>query len=129
MHEIEPDELSRLTLGAGRWAADAAVLYAVRRLGGTVSSAELIHTGAAGKTSTGCATPASRSSSLAAYTYRLADAPATAHLDLLAVCRRAPEDTICLHSAACYRDLTDQTPPAVHLTLGGQYHSGAEQRR
>ncbi len=49
--------------------------------------------------------------------YRLADAPALSHPDLLAVCRRAPEGMICLSSAASFWDLTDEIPIVVHLAV------------
>ncbi|HKG02776.1 MAG TPA: hypothetical protein VKB03_06315 [Conexibacter sp.] len=49
--------------------------------------------------------------------YRVADAPATAHLDLLAVCRRVPDGMICLNSAASYWDLTDELPATVHVAV------------
>jgi predicted transcriptional regulator of viral defense system len=49
--------------------------------------------------------------------YRLAAAPPTAHLDLVAVCRRVPHGTICLNSAASYWDLTDELPDHVHLAI------------
>lgn len=54
--------------------------------------------------------------------YRVADAPATAHLDLLAVCRRAPGGTICLNSAASFWDLSDEMPDAVHLAVARGRH-------
>lgn len=49
--------------------------------------------------------------------YRIADAPATAHLDLVAVCRRAPAAMVCLNSAASFWDLTDEMPDVVHLAV------------
>lgn len=54
--------------------------------------------------------------------YRVADAPATAHLDLVAVCRRAPEGMICLNSAASFWDLSDELPDAVHLAVARGRH-------
>jgi hypothetical protein len=42
--------------------------------------------------------------------HRVADAAATAHLDLLAVCRRVPDGMICLNSAASYWDLASVAP-------------------
>lgn len=54
--------------------------------------------------------------------YRVADAPAMAHLDLVAVCRRAPEGMICLNSAASFWDLTDELPSAVHLAVARGRH-------
>ena len=54
--------------------------------------------------------------------YRVADAPATAHLDLVAVCRRAPEGMICLNSAASFWDLSDEMPDSVHLAVARGKH-------
>ena len=54
--------------------------------------------------------------------YRVADAPATAHLDLVAVCRRAPEGMICLNSAASFWDLTDEMPDSVHVAVARGRH-------
>jgi len=90
-------------------------------MGGTVSSAELIGGGARWEDlyrlrDEGALIELSRG------IYRLADAPATAHLDLVAVCRRAPEGMICLTSAASYWDLTDEIPPVVHLAIARGGH-------
>ena len=54
--------------------------------------------------------------------FRLADAPATAHLDLVAVCRRAPGAMICLNSAASFWDLSDEMPDSVHLAVARGKH-------
>jgi predicted transcriptional regulator of viral defense system len=54
--------------------------------------------------------------------YRVADAAPTAYLDLLAVCRRAPEGMICLNSAASFWDLSDEMPDAVHLAIARGKH-------
>jgi len=59
--------------------------------------------------------------------YRVADAPATAYLDLLAVCRRAPEGMICLNSAASYWDLSDEIPDAVHLAIAREQDRNTQQ--
>jgi predicted transcriptional regulator of viral defense system len=98
-----------------------AILDAARRLGGTVSSAELIDSGARWEDLYRLR-DAGELIELSRGIYRLAGAPATAHLDLLAVCRRAPEGTICLHSAASYWDLTDEISPAVHLAIARGGH-------
>lgn len=87
-----------------------------RRTGGTISSSELIAGGARwedlyGMRDSGALVEVSRG------IYRLADAPATAHLDLLAVCRRVPDGMICLNSAASYWDLTDELPAVVHVAV------------
>lgn len=92
-----------------------------RRMGGTASSAELIGGGARWEDlyrlrDEGALIELSRG------IYRLADAPATAHLDLVAVCRRAPQGMICLSSAASYWDLTDEIPSAVHLAIARGGH-------
>lgn len=93
-----------------------AVLKLVRNAGGTISSADLIAGGTRWEDlyslrDRGALVEISRG------IYRAADAAATAHLDLLAVCRRAPHGMICLSSAASYWDLTDQLPAAVHLAV------------
>jgi len=49
--------------------------------------------------------------------YRLADAEATPHLDLIAVSRRSPRGAICLNSALSFWDLTDEVPAEVHLAV------------
>jgi hypothetical protein len=92
------------------------IAESVRSAGGTISSAELIAAGARwedvyGMRDSGALVEVSRG------IYRLADAPATAHLDLLAVCRRVPGGMICLNSAASYWDLTDEMPAAVHVAV------------
>jgi len=92
------------------------VLELARDAGGTISSAELIAGGARwddlyGLRDGGTLVEISRG------IYRVADAPATAHLDLLAVCRRVPDGMVCLNSAASYWDLTDELPAAVHFAV------------
>lgn len=54
--------------------------------------------------------------------YRLANAPLVAHLDLIAVSRRAPHGMICLASAAAFWDLTDEIPTKVHLAVPRNRH-------
>lgn len=97
------------------------VLELARNAGGTVSSAELIAGGARwedlyGMRDRGALVEISRG------IYRVADASATAHLDLLAVCRRVPDGMICLNSAASYWDLTDEMPVAVHVAVARGRH-------
>ncbi|HEX7292388.1 MAG TPA: hypothetical protein VF250_14810 [Conexibacter sp.] len=92
------------------------VLDLARDSGGTISSAELIRGGARWEDvyalrDGGALVEISRG------IYRVADAAATAHLDLLAVCRRVPDGMICLNSAASYWDLTDELPSAVHMAV------------
>jgi predicted transcriptional regulator of viral defense system len=92
------------------------VLELARKTGGTITAAELIASGVRwddlyGLRDGGALSEISRG------VYRVADAPATAHLDLLAVCRRAPDGMICLSSAASYWDLTDELPTAVQLAV------------
>ena len=92
------------------------VLDLARGLGGTISSAELIGGGARWEDlyalrDQGALIEISRG------IYRVADAAATAHLDLLAVCRRVPGGMICLNSAASHWDLTDELPTAVHIAV------------
>lgn len=97
------------------------ILDIVQRMGGTVSAAELVGRGARWEDvyrlrDDGALVEISRG------IYRLADAPATAHLDLVAVCRRAPDGMICLSSAASYWDLTDEMPGVVHLAVARGRH-------
>jgi predicted transcriptional regulator of viral defense system len=92
------------------------VLEIVRRAGGTITSAELIASGARWEDlyqlrDLGVLVEISRG------VYRIADAPATVHLDLVAVCRRAPAAMVCLNSAASFWDLTDEIPDVVHLAV------------
>ncbi len=97
------------------------VLDIARRAGGISSASELIKSGARWEDlyrlrDSGELIELSRG------VYRLADAPATAHLDLVAVCRRAPEGMICLNSAASFWDLSDEMPDSVHLAISRGKH-------
>jgi predicted transcriptional regulator of viral defense system len=97
------------------------VLEIARRAGGISSATELIEKGARWDDlyrlrDSGELIELSRG------IYRVADAPPTAHLDLVAVCRRAPEGTICLNSAASFWDLSDEMPDAVHLAIARGKH-------
>jgi predicted transcriptional regulator of viral defense system len=97
------------------------ILDIARRAGGTLSSAELIKSGARWEDlyrlrDDGALIELSRG------IYRLADAPATAHLDLVAVCRRAPDGMICLNSAASFWELTDEMPDLIHLAVARGRH-------
>ena len=92
------------------------LLDIAKRAGGTVTSAELIAGGARWEDlyrlrDLGALVELSRG------VYRIVDAPATAHLDFVAVCRRAPAAMICLNSAASFWDLTDEIPDAVHIAV------------
>lgn len=49
--------------------------------------------------------------------FRLADAPPVAHLDFVAVCKRAPQGIICLESALARWDLIDDIPAQVHIAV------------
>ncbi|MFF3893708.1 hypothetical protein ACFYY3_11075 [Streptomyces sp. NPDC001812] len=49
--------------------------------------------------------------------YRQADAPETAHTDLLAVCTRAPRAVVCGESALALHELIDDIPTAVHIAV------------
>jgi predicted transcriptional regulator of viral defense system len=49
--------------------------------------------------------------------FRLGDAPPSAHLDLLAVCRRVSHGVICLGSALAYWELSDELPTQVHIAV------------
>ena len=97
------------------------ILDIAERMGGAASASELIEAGARWEDlyrlrDSGGLIEISRG------IYRVADAPATAHLDLVAVCRRAPEGTICLNSAASFWDLSDEMPNSVHLAVARGKH-------
>jgi predicted transcriptional regulator of viral defense system len=97
------------------------ILDIARRAGGVASAAEFIEGGARWEDlyrlrDSGELIELSRG------IYRAADAPATAHLDLLAVCRRAPDGMICLSSAASFWDLTDEMPDLVHVAVARGRH-------
>ncbi len=97
------------------------VIDIARRAGGISSAAELIESGARWEDlyrlrDSGELIELSRG------IFRIADAPATAHLDLVAVCRRAPEGMICLNSAASFWDLSDEMPDVVHLAIARGRH-------
>ncbi|MGH3870044.1 MAG: type IV toxin-antitoxin system AbiEi family antitoxin domain-containing protein [Pseudonocardiaceae bacterium] len=49
--------------------------------------------------------------------FRKADAPETAHLDLLAVAYRAPLAVVCLISALAVHELTDEIPAVVQVAV------------
>jgi predicted transcriptional regulator of viral defense system len=49
--------------------------------------------------------------------YRRADAPPTAHLDLLAVYARAPQAVVCGESALSLHELIDDIPHEVHIAV------------
>jgi len=49
--------------------------------------------------------------------FRLANAPASSAIDLVAVCQRVHNGTICLNSALAYWDLTDESPGQVHVAV------------
>lgn len=92
------------------------VLKIARRAGGTSSATKLIESGARWDDlyrlrDSGELIELSRG------VYRVADAPETAYLDLMAVCRRAPAGMICLNSAASFWDLSDEVPDVVHLAI------------
>ena len=92
------------------------VLDIARRAGGTATSAELIAGGARWEDlyrlrDLGDLVELSRG------VFRVADAPATAYVDLVAVCRRAPAAMVCLNSAASFWDLTDEMPEVVHIAV------------
>jgi predicted transcriptional regulator of viral defense system len=57
--------------------------------------------------------------------YRLADAPETAHLDLLAVHARAPHAVICDESALALHELIDDIPAAVRIAVRRGAHRPA----
>jgi predicted transcriptional regulator of viral defense system len=97
------------------------LLDLARRAGGISSAAELIKGGARWEDlyrlrDSGELIELSRG------VYRVADAPATPYLDLLAVCRRAPDGMICLNSAASFWDLSDEMPDVVHLAIARGKH-------
>jgi predicted transcriptional regulator of viral defense system len=54
--------------------------------------------------------------------YRKADAPETAHVDLLAATTRAPRSIVCLVSALTIHDLTDEIPPSIQLAVPRGVH-------
>jgi predicted transcriptional regulator of viral defense system len=97
------------------------ILDIARRAGGIASASELVKCGARWEDlyrlrDDGALIELSRG------IYRVADAPATAHLDFVAVCRRAPDGMICLNSAASFWDLTDEMPDAVHVAIARGRH-------
>src|SRR5580704_18873151 len=57
--------------------------------------------------------------------YRRADAEPTAHLDLLAVCARAPQAVVCGESALSLHELIDDIPHEVHIAVPRGSHRPA----
>lgn len=49
--------------------------------------------------------------------YRKADAPETAHIDLLAITRRVPSGVVCLISALSLFELTDEVPVTTQIAV------------
>ena len=97
------------------------ILDIARRAGGVASASELTQGGARWEDlyrlrDEGALIELSRG------IYRVADVPATAHLDLVAVCRRVPDGMICLNSAASFWDLTDEIPGSVHVAVARGRH-------
>ena len=54
--------------------------------------------------------------------YRRADAEPAAHLDLLAVCTRAPHAVVCGESALSLHELIDDIPHEVHIAVSRGSH-------
>jgi predicted transcriptional regulator of viral defense system len=54
--------------------------------------------------------------------YQLADAAGISNVEFVAVCGRAPNGMICLHSALAYWDLSDEIPAEVHLAVPSGSH-------
>lgn len=99
----------------------ARVLDIARSAGGIASASELINGGARWEDvyrlrDSGALIELSRG------IYRVADLEPTSHMDLLAVCKRAPGGMICLNSAASFWDLTDELPDVVHLAVARGQH-------
>jgi len=97
------------------------VLDLARRAGGIVSASELTTGGARWEDlyrlrDEGALIELSRG------IFRVEDMPATAHVDLVAVCRRVPDGMICLNSAASFWDLTDEMPDLVHVAVARGRH-------
>jgi predicted transcriptional regulator of viral defense system len=57
--------------------------------------------------------------------YRRADAEPTAHLDLLAVCARAPHAVVCGESVLSLHELIDDIPHEVHIAVPRGSHRPA----
>jgi predicted transcriptional regulator of viral defense system len=49
--------------------------------------------------------------------FRAADAPMSAHLDLIAVAARSPAAVVCLESALALHELIDDIPTSVHIAV------------
>src|SRR5437868_5833888 len=89
---------------------------AFQRYGGLLRMAEAVRAGVHRRTlyalrDAGILEPMSRG------LYRLADAPALANPDLVAVARRVPRGVVCLVSALAFHDLTTQVPHEVYLAV------------
>ncbi len=59
--------------------------------------------------------------------FRKTDAPATAHLDLIAVSVRAPAAILCLDTSLALHDLIDDIPATVHIAVPRSAHRPAIQ--
>lgn len=55
--------------------------------------------------------------------YRKAEAPETAHTDLLAVAARAPIAVVCLESALALHDLIDDIPQEIRIAVPRGHHA------
>lgn len=89
---------------------------AVRYMGGTATTSEIEKAGFS-RNSLYAARDDGRFLELSRGVFRLADAPPVSHLDFVAVCKRAPQGTICLESALARWDLIDDIPTQVHLAV------------
>jgi hypothetical protein len=49
--------------------------------------------------------------------FRTADAPASAHLDMIAVAARSPISVVCLESALALHELIDDIPTQLHIAV------------
>jgi predicted transcriptional regulator of viral defense system len=54
--------------------------------------------------------------------YTASDAVATEHVNLMEVCKRSPQGTICLISALNFHEMTMQMPHEVWLAIGNRTH-------
>ena len=92
-----------------------------RQAGGIIRTRDALHRGIHRRTLYGLR-DLGRLSPLGRGVWYLVDAPASEHLDLIAVALRYPQAVVCLTSALSWHGLTTQLPAQVHIAVPPGVH-------